>query len=182
MQSDSLHRCLSYRVSFYQAIITRELWSTSIPLSHSLNAVPLGWLRIRIWWVCVRVGGSACCVGWLFLFRLIRGQLIGAILTGYTGRYRLEEFVEIEYTVESGESKVSWRVRVTPGLCLIRKQQLELTVRHPISRCSCHHGNKGGFGRCFCLFCLVGILLAIFKFPHQMLFWCCNDVKHFHLF
>lgn len=159
MQSDSLHRCLSYRVSFYQAIITRELWSTSILLSHSLNAVPLGRLRVRIWWVCVRVGGSACCVGRLFLSRLIRGQLIGTVLTGYAGRYRLEEFVGIEYTVES---KVSWGVRVTPGLCLIRKQQLELTVRHPISRYSCHHGNKGGFGRCFCLLCLVGILLAIF--------------------
>lgn len=71
MQSVSLHRCLSYRVSFYQAIITRELWSTSIPLSRSLNAVPLRRLSVRIWWVCVRVGGSACCVGRLFLSRLM---------------------------------------------------------------------------------------------------------------
>ncbi|KAK2876173.1 hypothetical protein Q8A67_020269 [Cirrhinus molitorella] len=67
----------------------RELWSTSIPLSRTPNAVPLGRLRIRIWQVPVR-----------------------------------EEFVKIEYMVERGEAKYlgsTWGVKVTPGLCLIRK-------------------------------------------------------------
>lgn len=59
MQNESL----SLIMSFYQAIIMRELQSTSIPLSRSLNAVLLQQLRVRIWLVCVCVGGSACCVG-----------------------------------------------------------------------------------------------------------------------
>lgn len=70
MQNDSL----SLIMSFYQAIIMRELQSTSIPLSRSLNAVLLQQLRVRIWLVCVCVGGSACCVGdmgWLFVSRLM---------------------------------------------------------------------------------------------------------------
>lgn len=41
MQNDSLSLALSYHESFYQAIITRELQSTSIPLSRSLNVVLL---------------------------------------------------------------------------------------------------------------------------------------------
>lgn len=115
---------LSHHVSFYQAIITRELQSTSIPLSRSLNAVLLEQLRIRIWWVCVCVGGSACCVGdmgWLFISRLMLRLPDWCRIDRLFRKVTVRRVSGDRVCSRKRRSEVSRGARVTPGIYLIRK-------------------------------------------------------------